>query len=113
MCTYNPNFLSNETTTVNLEELKTKDGVSKFFSNVTIVIKAKHKYLEAVVNDVGLKLNNSVLELTQKAAKLLDIREGEIVPCKVNVHRVHRSFLNNFLKYCYPFIILYVYVLYT
>lgn len=70
----------------------------------------KTKYIEVKVNNMGVRLNDSTLELSQQVAKLLDIKNGENVPCQIKIPHMDLMLLSSIIKYCCPFLIVYLFV---
>lgn len=69
------------------------------------------KKLMITINDQPSKENGVILEFSKETAKVLDIKNGESLPCNVVVPRLKNNIYIKYLKYFLPYFSLFMLIL--
>lgn len=113
ICTFNQTSVSNDTISEGYNKLEIKANHLKYPTNLTVIVQYQSRFLEVKVNTIGVTLNNSVLELSQKAAELLNIKHGENVPCQIRIPHINLMLIRNFMRYCCPYLVVYFFFMFS
>ncbi|XP_026813719.1 uncharacterized protein LOC113554186 [Rhopalosiphum maidis] len=76
-------------------------------SGTIVEVKLNDKKLMVTINDSPLKSNEEILQFSNEAAKVLNIKSGESMACNIIVPRMENNQYLKYLNYVLPYVSLF------
>lgn len=103
MCSYSKS--KDQATTNKLYETYGLNAAHVILPQYTKVeVSLKNKKILLTVNDQSAKVNGSILELSDEAARVMDINEEGLFPCTVKVPVIENNPVLSFVKSYSPYL---------